>query len=161
MKPIHLSLFRYLRSLPAYQVVRLVHVRNWRSYMLMLIVVFMCAVQFSKLYSPRVQRVFMRQFHLKEDHFLRWACLQAVPTMYSFANELWWSPVPVGESDLFLVNTDITERYYVWLNHFPLHFITYNHYRDLHFKDKEPRYLHLRTRFRGQDVSSDFVLTAE
>ncbi len=118
----------------------------------------MCAVQVSKLILPEVQQTFLRQFHLKDDHFSRWAVLQSVPTMYSFANELWWSGESLSADNLFFENHDITERYYLWLNHFPLHFVTYNHYRDVFFRDDAVDYIYLRSRFRGQSLITRYLL---
>ena len=145
---------RVLHRYPVYHVVRCVHPRFWRYYLLLTVVVGLCCLQLAKIAVPSVQLTFLRQFHFKNRSFSRWAVQQMVPTMYSFGNELWWDRHPLTQANLFYENEDITQRYYLWLNHFPLHFATYNHYRDLFFMGADTHYIVMRSRFRGLEMIS-------
>lgn len=148
----------YFSKLPAGQVLKTRNGKYWKVYSLMVLLVLLYAVQLGKVFIPQVQRVFFRQFHLTGTTFPRWAVLQTVPTMYSFANELWWSRLPLDEARLFYESGPSLDQYYVWLNHFPLHFVTYNHYRDLFFQDFNKSYVVIQSRYRGNTMVSRYEL---
>jgi len=148
----------YFSKLPAGQVLKTRGRKYWATYAFIFLFILMYALQLGKFFSPSIQRVFFKQFHLHGTSFVRWAALQTVPSMYSFSNELWWSRHPLDEQHLFERSGADLDRYYVWLNHFPLHFVTYNHYRDLFFQDFKKSHLLIRTRFRGQELNSIYSL---
>jgi hypothetical protein len=68
---------------------------------------------------PGPAAVMMERFHLRGGR-LRWAVLQALPSMYNFANVV-QVDVPGGDP----------EHDTIWLNHYPLRALTYTHRRPL------------------------------
>jgi hypothetical protein len=74
----------------------------------------------------------MERFHLRGGR-LRWAVLQALPSMYNFANVV-QVDVPGGDP----------EHDTIWLNHYPLRASTYTHRHPLAGR---PARLRVETRF--------------
>lgn len=148
----------YFSQLPAGQVIRSRSKKSWTAYVFIFVLLFIYALQISKLFVPQIQKVFFQQYHMNSLSFRQWAIQQVVPSMYSFANELWWSRGPIDEYNLFFMPDPELDHYYVWLNHFPLHFVTYNHYRDLFFQDFKKSHLFIRSRYQKNQMTSNYTL---
>ncbi|MGE0266953.1 MAG: hypothetical protein AB7S78_00675 [Candidatus Omnitrophota bacterium] len=148
----------YFSQLPAGQVIRSLEKKSWPAYIFIVLLLLLYMLQISKLFVPQIQKLFFKQYQFCNLTFRDWALLQVVPSMYSFANELWWSRDPIDEKNLFYRPDPNLDHYYVWLNHFPLHFVTYNHYRDLFFQDFKKSYLLIRSRYQQNQMESTYTL---
>jgi len=111
-----------------------------------------------KLIVPQVQQRFMAQYHLTAQSFISWALLQPVPSMYSFANEFWWTDHPSWNllpEDPY--HEDMQGRYQ-WLNHYPLRPMTFTLNRHAFVRYHDPQYALLRSSFRAQTLETIYKI---
>jgi len=106
---------------------------------------------------PWARRAIMEKFHLKSPSIFQFSLLQFVPSMYSFANEFLVStqriPGGLGEA---------TKARHAWVNHYPLRYATFGmNIRQPYFQDGLPRYYYARSRYRGEEMDSLYVIKKE
>ncbi len=148
----------YIAKLPLVQCFTVQGRRTPGFYAITLALGLALVLQCLKLIHPATQQSFLKQFHCQTRSFAVWSLRQTVPSMYSFENQVWWSRAPLDGRPTFTQSDLDAGRYHVWLNHFPLHFVTYNFYRDLFFMESDESYLHLESSFQHQNLSSSYKL---
>ena len=127
---------------------------RWRQHRMFLIaitpVVIVTAILLALPFSPAIQLRIMERFHLASDHFVGWAALQPVPSMYNFANEVWISDFPMSQENLRKY-PNLSRS--AWCNHFPMQYMTARQ------RDQAPaapyrEFLHLCTSYGEQRLFS-------
>ena len=122
--------------------------------LLAVLVIAVTSVLLALPFSAPLQTRMMKRFHLASDTFVGWAMLQPVPSMYSFANEVWISDFPMSEENL---------RKYpklaqsVWCNHFPAQIMTARD-RSVAVRAPYSEFLHLCSSYGEQRVFSRIEL---
>lgn len=106
-------------------------------------------------FSPSIQSVAMKKFHLGAHPFGRWALCQLFPSMYNFKNEILISPgiLPsdfTGSMGMGLVRFTV--------NHYPMRMIYFTDDR-ANIMRHLPFYVYLRSRFRGNEMVSSYVIS--
>lgn len=113
-----------------------------------------------KLISPEFQKRAITQFHLTSPSFLVWAVNQPVPAMYNFANEIWIGNRPKNASNEIPLGSPF-KYYYTWVNHYPLRVVTFSWYRSMIYKDKDYKYISMRTAYRNTFVETCYYLNVK
>lgn len=117
------------------------------------------AVLFLMPWVPSVQDEFLAKQHLRSSSFAKWAFLQVFPSMYNFQNEIWVSSQPVPKDMLegrTRVEGDVAHR---WVNHYPLRMVSFHRSRT--GTPAGQYYVYIRSRYRGRDMNSSFLLTSD
>lgn len=112
---------------------------------------------FLKLFSPSVQRFFLSQYHLKNDNFCLWALGHLLPSMYNYANEVWYSDAPFDETSPL----GLAPYAHKWVNHYPLHVVTFGLYREGLFSTPKEYFFYLRSRYKKSEVTSVYHLVPQ
>ena len=103
---------------------------------------------------------FLKQFHLQSDHFIKWAVIQPIPSMYSYSNRAWISKY---EYDSYTVQ-DIINRELelegMQLNHYPSRTFTFRNDREK-VLGKSVKTVYLRSEFAGESLISVYSIKNE
>ncbi len=102
--------------------------------------------------SRALQARWMGVMHLDEPNVAAWVAVQAMPKMYNFANQLWWSELEI--SDAHLAGEALTGEHDLarWMNHYPMWYFTANPWMLERHRLKTSRSaLVVRSRFRGYE----------
>lgn len=122
----------------------------WSTRGFYLVLAIVSFVSVLKATVPAVQIIFLEQFHLRSASFIRWMCLQPVPSMYNFANEICWTDNP-DPGTCWNSTREAFPQYHAWLNHNPLRFLSFSLDRQKFWRTEQPQYVHLRSRFQGRE----------
>ena len=108
-------------------------------------------------FSRQTQGLLFEKFQLKTRSFVQWSVLQVIPSMYSFANEVWKSPVPFSDQfDPDQIPANQPYQHY-WINHYPLRYITFsltNRQKYIHLNT--PYYINIRSRYHNNQLVSSY-----
>ncbi len=134
---------------------------QWKKYpgtCLFILIIFLLYIYISlKIFCPELRQQAISQFHLTSLSFGEWAIHQPVPSMYNFANEVWIGNRPKN----FIQGIPAPETFihhYTWINHYPLRVITFSWYRAMALKDKDYKYISLRSSYRNTFVETCYYL---
>ncbi len=119
--------------------------------------------------SEFVQESTLKRFHLATTSFSGWAIQQPIPSMYNFENRYWSSDqtLNVGELRAIELSTrpgkqESEPQKENWvgvethaINHFPARTFTFAFSRN-NLSNNPHRYIYLRSRYRGKELSSSF-----
>ena len=101
-----------------------------------------------------VSRMALARFHLQTGSFLGWSVQQVVPAMYNFENRFEFQPDrPISSTVVEFAKTR-------QLNHFPVRVVTFFDSRYGLFHDGNGAQLLITSRYRGQQLITDWRVIA-
>ena len=91
---------------------------------------------------------------------MEWAVNQPIPAMYNFANEIWIGNRPKNAVEGLPAPAKFKYGY-IWINHYPLRVITFTSYRWMTLKDKDYKYISLRSKYKNSFVETCYYLNVK
>ena len=110
-----------------------------------------------KAFVPSIQRICIKQFHLRSASFFQWALLQPLPWMYSYANEVCWTD-NINPKACLDFHERAYPRFHTWLNHYPLRFVTFTYQRPNFVLTETDQYIHLKSRYKNQELTTTYKI---
>ncbi|HUS40619.1 MAG: hypothetical protein WBF93_12960 [Pirellulales bacterium] len=107
--------------------------------------------------TPRGREMLVRAHHLRVEPYAAWSILQFLPSMYSYANRVWVSPVPLDESTLVGSGRFPDGTHTEWVNHYPPRVITFGIGRAILVNEKQTLHYYLQSRFCDIQVDSHYI----
>ena len=108
---------------------------------------------------PSASLPFIRKYHLRQKPFAKWAALHFIPSLYSFSNEVWYSPVHSAKETVE-GKTPFNPKtaWHGYYNHYPLRMITFTLDRKTFFRDVPTQYFSIRSSYKNTQLSTHFLL---
>lgn len=120
---------------------------------------FAAVILLAQPFSPAVQRIRLKQFHLQQESFGLFALMHFVPPMYSFANEIWYTDRLADFHEIESQEDTTEETLHYWLNHYPTRIVSFSTFGRQKFFDTAGRhYLYLRSRYRDTTLRTVYEL---
>lgn len=122
--------------------------KRWGTICFYCLLVFAAIFLVAQAVSPSVKTLALNQFHLKQKSFKIFAAIHFIPPMYSFANEVWYTHDLVDFDEIEQNSSPQSEIIHIWLNHYPLRFVTNSIiHRGRFFFQEKPQYVYVRSKF--------------
>ena len=110
-------------------------------------------------FSQFLPKFLMTKFHLRNKSFPVWMASQLIPSMYNFDNELWISNGRLPAPPPTITVPPSQETIHVWVNHYPLHWISFNlHRRQL---EQKSFYIYLKSSYRNTILNTSYRLSPQ
>ncbi len=111
--------------------------------------------------SRALQSELIASHHFRPRSLARWAGLQLVPKMYSFAHICWIGNGPLFERSPRAAAEERFAREAFWVNHYPARRARFDARRRQLAAPNETRFVYLRSSYRGYSETTGFRVRAE
>lgn len=133
--------------------------KHWTTTCIYLLIIVVAIFLIAQVFSIRVKRTVLNQFHLNQQSFKMFAAIHFIPPMYSFANEVWYTHRLVDFSEIEKNSTSKPEIIHYWVNHYPLRFVTFSIFgRRRFFLQQRPQYIYVRSKYMNVTLKSIYEL---
>ena len=154
-------MFNRFKNMPLFRSLK--RISSDRDVGTIIILLLLTAAALATLITPLThggRETLLRAHHLRVQPFAVWSALQFVPSMYSYANQVWVSRAPLDEAALAGRTRLPHDTHAEWVNHYPPRIITFGPARAMRARNSESVHYYLQSRYGDAEVTSHYVAAA-